>query len=188
MAVPAYPTVGSFPLDSVENLPLVTVAHQGEHWSDRVASGTVSPGVCVVPVAGQDRYTVEQASGAEASALASQAGIALRPVDIPDVNTGPNALGPNEVRNQDMADGDWVHVYLSGVFHITRFVAAAYKPGDLIGWDLNGTPQTGVEGVGAWSLNASADLPSIFEVQEFRPLPGETTRGLLTVRSLRGQF
>jgi hypothetical protein len=61
-------------------------------------------------------------------------------------------------------------------------------PGDLIGWDADGARPTGKGGTGAWAKNAAADIDSIFEVQEFRPYGNIATEGVLTVRSLRGQF
>jgi hypothetical protein len=188
MAVIEYPTQGAYPLDSVEKLPNVNIAFPGEHWSDGKASGDIVPGQCIVPVIGADG-NFHEVAGSAASGMASQAAIALRTVDHPDTNTGPSALGPNEIRNQVIPDGEYVHRYLSGGFHLTLIVADTYKPGDLIGWDADGVVQTGKTalGPGAWAKNAAADIQSLFEVQEFRTI-GAANRGILTVRSLRGQF
>jgi hypothetical protein len=76
----------------------------------------------------------------------------------------------------------------SGVFHLTVFVPAVYAPGDLIGWAVAGARPTGKPGVGAWAKDAAADIDSLFEVQEFRPYSANGLEGILTVRSLRGQF
>lgn len=184
------PTVGDYPLSDVAALPNVTVAFPGEHWSDRIASGAVVPGECVVPVASgagaSARKAMRKAVAGDA-ALANRVAIALRPVDHPDVNTGPGSLGPNEIRNQAMAHGDWVHAYYSGVFHLTLIVPNTYLPYDLIGWDADGVRPAGKGGTGAWAKDAAADIDSIFEVMEFRPV-GSANEGILTVRSLRGQF
>jgi hypothetical protein len=64
----------------------------------------------------------------------------------------------------------------------------SYQFGDLIGWDANGARPTGIDGEGSWAKNAAADIDSIYEVQEWRPLNAAGTEGILTVRSLRGQF
>jgi hypothetical protein len=183
-------TVGDFALDGVGGLPNVTVAFPGEHWSDRIASGAIVPGEAVIPVAsgaGASARLAMKVAGSADGAQASRLAIALRPVDIPDVNSGPNALGPNEIRNQEIAHGDYVHAYYSGAFHLTLIVPDTYLPGDLIGWDADGARPAGKDGAGAWAKNAAADIDSIFEVLTFRPVNGDN-EGILTVRSLRGQF
>jgi hypothetical protein len=175
---------GSFELTGVGGLPNVNIAFPGEHWSDGRASGTVTPGVAIVPQASAGkRYW--RVAGASDSAL--QLAIALRPVDHPDPNTGPAALGPNELRNQDMAQGEYVHAYYSGSFHLTLVVPDSYSEGDLIGWDADGARPAGKGGSGAWAKNSAADIDSIFEVQLWRPV-NDDDEGVLTVRSLRGQF
>jgi len=176
---------GSFALTGVGSLPNVTVAFPGEHWSNRRASGAITPGVAVVPTASAGKMYMRTAQSGDA---ATQLAIALRPVDHPDTNTGPDALGPNEIRNTDMAEGDYVHAYYSGAFHLTLVVPASYDPGDLIGWDADGARPTGKSGTGAWAKNASADIDSIFEVMEWREINADDNEGILTVRSLRGQF
>lgn len=184
-------TTGAFSLTSVANLPNVTVAFPGEHWSDRKASGAVTPGAAVFPTTGGKFKTVGASNSAAAAASPNQVAIALRCVDVPDTNAGSiynDALGPNDIKNLDIADGGYIHRYYSGVFHLTLITPDTYVPGDLIGWDADGARPTGKSGTGAWAKNANADVDSIFEVQEFRPVNGSTTEGILTVRSLRGQF
>lgn len=177
--------VGAFPLTGVAALPNVTVAFPGEHWSDRKASEDIVPGEAVVPVNSGGKLYMRRALAADAAA---QLAIALRTVQVPDVNNGPAALGPNEIMNQIIPQGDYVHAYYSGVFHLTLIVPDTYEPADLIGWDENGVRPTGKGGAGAWAKNADADIDSIFEVQEFRPYNPAGDEGVLTVRSLRGQF
>jgi hypothetical protein len=176
---------GSFPLTGTADLPNVTVAFPGEHWSNRKASGSVTPGEAIVPEASAGGLYMRTAQAADA---ATQLAIALRPVDVPDVNTGPTALGPNEIRNQDMAQGEYVHAYYSGAFHLTLVDPnRTYEPGDLVGWDADGARPTGKDGTGSWAPNANADIDSIFEVMEVREV-GDEGDVILTVRSLRGQF
>jgi hypothetical protein len=178
-------TVGPFPLTGVGKLPNVTVAFPGEHWSNRYASGDLTPGVAVVPAASGGKLYMRQANSSDA---ATQLAIALRPVDVPDPNTGPTALGPNEIRNQTIPNNTYVHAYYSGAFHLTLVTPAQYVPGDLIGWDADGArPEGKAAGTGAWAKNASADIDSIFEVMEWREV-NTSHEGILTVRSLRGQF
>ncbi len=175
---------GSFPLTGTADLPNVTVAFPGEHWSNRKASGSVDPGDAVVPVNSGGALYMRKATSSDAI---TQLAIALRPVDVPDVNTGPSALGPNEIRNQQIAQGEYVHAYYSGAFHLTLVVPGSYSPGDLIGWDADGVRPAGKDGTGAWAVNSAADIDSVFEVMEVREV-GEDDEVILTVRSLRGQF
>jgi hypothetical protein len=163
----------------------VTVAFPGEHWSDRKASEDIVPGAAVVPINSGGKLYMKLAGAADA---ATQLAIALRTVQVPDVNVGPASLGPNEIMNTLIRKGEYIHAYYSGVFHLTLITPAAYVPGDLIGWDADGARPTGKGGTGAWAKNAAADIDSIFEVQEFRPYGNIATEGVLTVRSLRGQF
>jgi hypothetical protein len=176
---------GSFPLTGVAGLPNVTVAFPGEHWSNRKASGAIVPGEAVVPVNSGGKLYMRTAGSAD---VITQLAIALRPIDPPDPNVGPASLGPNEIVNQAIASQEYVHAYYSGVFHLTLVVPATYVPGDLIGWDADGARPVGKSGTGAWAKNAAADIDSMFEVMEFRELDSGTHTGILTVRSLRGQF
>jgi len=173
---------GAFALTGVGSLPNVDVAFPGEHWSDRVASaGGVTPGVAVVPAGSADARGHMVMRTAGSGDAATQLAIALRPVDVPDVNTGPNALGPNEIRNQDIGAGEYVHAYYSGGFHLTLVVPDTYVPGDLVGWDANGARPDGKDGTGAWAKDAQADIDSIFEVVLWRPV-NDDDEGVLTVR------
>lgn len=174
-------TQGPFPLTGVGKLPNVTVAlNDGDHWSNRFASGNITPGAAIVPNASAGKLYMRTASESD---VATQLAIALRPIDVPDPNTGPNALGPNEIRNQEIADGEYVHAWYRGVFHLTLVVPAEYNPGELIGWDADGARPSGKEGTGAWAKNSAADIDSIFEVMEFRKVNAEN-EGILTVRKL----
>lgn len=179
---------GSFELTGVGALPNVTVAFPGEKWSNRKASGSggLVPGVAVVPESSAGGLFVRQAQSGDAI---TQLAIALRPIDVPDVNNGPASLGPNEIRNQTIDEGGYVLCYYSGAFHLTLVDPnRTYEPGDLIGWDADGDrPEGKAEGEGSWAPNANADIDSVFEVMEVREV-GENGDVVLTVRSLRGQF
>jgi len=178
-------TTGPYPLTGVGKLPNVTVAFPGEHWSNRYASGALIPGVAVVPTSSGGKLYMRQAKSSDPI---TQLAIALRPVDVPDPNTGPTALGPNEIRNQTIPDGSYIHAYYSGVFHLTLIAPEAYVPGDLVGWAAAGARPVGKPaGEGSWAKNATADIDSVFEVMEFRAV-NALNEGILTVRSLRGQF
>lgn len=182
--------VGSFPLASVAagattQLPNVTVAFPGEHWSDGKASEAITPGELVIPInSGGKLYWQRAASGT----LDVRAAIALRTVQTPDVNTGPTALGPNQIMNLDIAVGEYVHAYHSGAFHLSLVKPdTAYVPGDLLDWDPAGTRPTGKSGTGSWRRGATA-ARAFFVVQQFRPYSTAGDEGIVTVRSLRGQF
>lgn len=177
---------GSFELTGVGALPNVTVAFPGEKWSNRKASGAagVVPGEAVVPTASAGGLFMRPAQSGDAI---TQLAIALRPIDVPDPNTGPSSLGPNEIRNQTIEQGEYILAYYSGGFHLTLVdPSRSYKPGDLIGWDADGKRPKGKSGSGSWAPNANADIDSVFEVMEVREIGSEDK--LLTVRSLRGQF
>lgn len=176
---------GSFPLTGTGALPNVTVAFPGEHWSNRKASGAITPGEAVVPAASGGALYMRTAGAGDAI---TQLAVALRPVDVPDPNTGPGALGPNEIRNQDIAQHEYVHAYYSGAFHLTLVdPRRTYEPSQLIGWDADGERPEGKDGAGSWAPNANADIDSVFEVLEVREV-GSDGEVILTVRSLRGQF
>ena len=175
---------GSFPLTGVADLPNVTVAFPGEHWSDRKAHTAITPGEAVVPVNSGGKLYMRVAGSGD---VITQLAIALRTVDVPDQTTGVGEKTPNAIRNTVIAQHEYVHAYYSGAFHLTLVVPDTYVPGDLIGWDADGSRPTGKTGTGAWAKNAQADIDSVFEVIEFRPY-NASNEGVLTVRSLRGQF
>jgi hypothetical protein len=185
--MPAFPTVGSFPLTSVAKLPNVTIAFPGEHWSNRIAQGAIVPGEAVVPTNYGGKLAVTRAG---AGASVARMGIALRTIDVPDNATGSiyyDPLGPNEIRNLQIPDGEYVHTYYSGVFHLTLAVPRAWVPAELVGWNPAGARPTGKAGAGAWDVAGGEDT-ALFEVMEFRPFSADGHEGILTVRSLRGQF
>jgi hypothetical protein len=177
---------GSFELTGVGDLPNVSLAFPGEHWSDRYASGAITPGEAVVPTASAGKMFMRKA-GAGDAALAVQTAIAMRTWQPPDQNIGPTALGPNEIYNVEIEDGEYVHAFYSGGFHLTLVVPDDYNPGDLIGWDADGRRARGKTGTGAWSKDAAADIRSLFEVHLWRPI-NDDKEGILTVRSLRTQM
>lgn len=182
-------TAGSYLLTSVAKLPNVTVAFPGEHWSNRIASGAITPGEAVVPVASGGKLYMKKAG---ASDSIKQLAIALKTVQVPDINPGSQyneALGPNEIVNRTIVDGEYVHAYYSGAFNLTLVKPdTTYAPGDLIGWEAAGARPTGKSGTGSWAKDATADIDSFFEVLEWRPYSSDLKEGILTVRSLRGQF
>lgn len=188
---------GNFPLKDASKLPNVSVAHPGEVWTRGKASGAIVPGVPVVPVNrtvnGKDvlSYVAVSTSAQVGSAAVapSQIALALRKVEVPDTNTGPGALGPNEIVNQTITDGDYVRTYFGGAFHLTLIVPEAYVPGDRIGFDPDADAQTGKpQNVGAWRKSgANTVLDDYFEVVEFRkfsPAGGVANEGILTCRRL----
>lgn len=185
------PTPGAYPLTSVAKLPNVTVAYPGERWSDRKASGLMDPGQAVVPVASAGKLLMRAASASDA---VTQMAVATRTIDVPDTNPGSiynEALGPNEIRNLPIQNGDYILAVYSGALHLTLIVPDTYNPGDLIGWCPNGPRPTGkptTQGIGAWGKMTQAQaVGPLFEVTQFRPTNQAGTEGILTVRSLRGQ-
>jgi hypothetical protein len=190
---------GIFPLKDASALPNVTVAHPGEVWTRGKASGSIKPGQAVVPVNrtvnGRDTLYYKAVGGSadvgSAAVAPSQVAIALRKIEVPDQNAGSQyqeALGPNQIVNLPISDGDYVRTYFSGAFHLTLIVAEDYKPGDRIGYDETATPQTGKTGPGAWRKSGgNTSLDDYFEVVEFRRFAaagGAANEGILTVRKL----
>lgn len=191
---------GIFPLKDASALPNVTVAHPGEVWTRGKASGAIRPGQAVVPSYrtnnGRDELYYRAVGGSadvgSAAVAPTQVAIAMRKIEVPDQNAGSQyqeALGPNQIVNLPISDGDYVRTYFSGAFHLTQIVADAYHPGDRIGYDPAGTPQTGKTGPGAWrkSGDAGAVLKDYFEVVEFRKFAaagGAANEGILTVKKL----
>lgn len=176
---------GSFQLTSPAKLPNVTVAFPGEHWSNRKASVAITPGDGVMPVSSGGKLYVARAVVGDSGGR--RIGIALRTVQIPDVNTGPNQLGPNEIMNTVIAVDEYVHVWMSGAFHLTlQAPGTAYVPGDLMGWDPAGARCAGKTGTGSW-VKVGAEANAFLEVMEFRQIGPTTGEGILTCRSLRTQ-
>lgn len=178
------PDVGSFPLTGVAAMPNVTVAFPGEHWSNRKAYETITPGEAVMPLNSGGYLYVQRAGSADSGTR--RIGIALRTVQVPDINTGPGQIGPNEIMNTVIAQHEYVHVWMSGVFHLTLMTPLAYAPGDLIGWDPTGARPTGKTGTGSWKKVAT-EAGATFEVMEYRPYNAAGDNGICTVRSLRTQ-
>jgi hypothetical protein len=185
---PVFPTTGQFPLTGVADLPNVTIAYPGEHWSNRIASGAIVPGEAVIEVNLSGKLGVRRCtSAAEAAELRS--GLATRVIEIPDSGSDSlytSTLGPNEIKNRQINAGEYVHVYYTGVFHLTLIVPRAWVPGEYVGWNAAGARPTGKSGTGSWDV-AGAAATAVFSVQEFRPFSSNGQEGLLTVRSLRGQ-
>lgn len=176
---------GNFPLTGAAALPNATVAFPGEHWSRGKASEVIVPGEAIVPINSGGKLYHRIAEAGDDAALVS---LALNTVLTPDTNTGPGSLGPNELVNQAIPVGQYVHEYRSGGFHLTLVVPDDYGPSDLIGWDVDGVRPAGKDGTGAWAKDADADIESLFQVIEWRPV-GEDGEGILTVRfHNRGQF
>lgn len=185
-------TAGPFELTGVANLPNAQVVHPGERWTDRKASGAVTPGEPVVPLASGSSpdATLVMRPVKEGDAT-TQLALATRVIDIPDPNSGPTSKGPNEVRNQDIPHMEWLMAHYSGVFVLTLIVPDTYTPGELIGWDLDGVRPSGkaTTHAGAWAKNAAADIKSVFEVQGWEEINSDTHEGILTVKFVgRSQF
>lgn len=178
---------GDFPLTTTRDLPNVTVAFPGEHWSDGKASETIVPGEAVIPMnSGGKKYWARAAAGA----VDPRSAIALRTVQIPDTSNGSfygDQVGPNAIMNTAIVRDEYVHAYRSGAFHLTLFVAAAFIPGDYLTWNPAGVRANGKGGTGAWEKTATV-ANAFFEVEEFRANPGSTNEGILTVKTLRSQF
>jgi hypothetical protein len=190
-------TFGSFQLTTVANLPNVTVAFPGEHWSDGKAGSAIVPGQLVIPSASAVTSTFHQLNPnrtwvvAPSGALDPRAAIALRTVQIPDTNAGNiynEQLTPNQIMNRVIPIGEYVHAYRSGSFHLTLCAPdATYQNGDYLTWDPAATAMTGKPaGSGAWKKTGTA-ANALFEVEEWRPLSSDNTQGVVTARTLRTQ-
>jgi len=191
-------TFGSFQLTTVANLPNVTVAFPGEHWSDGKAASAIVPGQLVIPSASAVVATFHQLNMprtwvvAPSGAVDPRAAVALRTVQIPDTNPGNiynEQLTPNQIMNRVIPIGEYVHAYRSGSFHLTLCAAdSTYQPGDYLGWNPAGTAMAGKPaGSGAWVKTGTA-ANAFFEVEEYRPLTSDATQGVVTARTLRSQF
>ena len=126
---------------------------------------------------------------ADAGDALTQLAIALRTVEVPDTNTGAGSLGPNEIRNQAMAHGEYVHAYYSGAFHLTLVDPnRTYTPArsDRVGRGRRSTGwQVRQRLVGTRTrTRTSTRCSRSWKSAKY----GEDGEGILTVRSLRGQF
>lgn len=176
---------GDHPLLGTGRLANVSVAFPGEVWSNRRANGNIVPGACVAPVAVGGQARMKQLLAGDVP-VREQVAIAMRQVEIPDVNIGPAALGPNEIVNQLVPDGDWVRWMYTGAFNITLVEPRAdYVGGQKVGWAPAAPRPVGkASGTGAWSNAGILAGTDIFEVVEYR-VYGASNEGILVVRSLR---
>lgn len=180
------PVAGAYPLLGVGKLPNVTVASPGEVWSNLRANGVIVPGSCIAPVAVGGHLRAKVVAVGD-TINKDQLAVAMRQVEIPDINTGPLALGPNEIVNQAIADGDYLRRYMTGVLHLTLVEPRAdYLPSQRIGWTPGAARPAGkASGTGAWSNTGFVAGTDIFEVlTEYRSY-GASNEGILTVRFLR---
>lgn len=184
------PVAGAYPLTGVAKLPNASVAFPGEVWSNSRANGIIVPGAAVAPVNVGGTLRHKQLIVGD-TPVKEQVGVALRQIEVPDVNTGPSALGPNEIVNADIADGDYLRRYMTGALHLTLVEPRSdYVPGQLIGWAVAAARPAGKSasaggGTGAWSNAALLAGTTIFEVLEPYRTYGEDDEGILTVRFLR---
>jgi hypothetical protein len=183
--MPPVPLAGAYPLTGVGKLANVTVASPGEVWSNLRANGIIIPGAAVAPVNVGGKLRAKQIIAGDTPDI-RQVGVAMRQIEIPDVNTGPLALGPNEIVNQAIADADYLRRYMSGALHLTLVEPRAdYVPSQKIGWNPAAVRPAGkAAGTGAWSNAGILAGTDLFEVFEYRPY-GVANEGILTVRYLR---
>lgn len=176
-------TAGSHLLTSVKNLPNAHVVSPGERWTDARASGVIVPGQPIVMVAsGTSPTATPVMRKAKAGDAVDSIFLATRVIDIPDPNNGPLSIGPNERRNLNIPASEWIMRHYSGVFLISLVTPGSYKPGDLIGWDVNGALPAGKEGEGAWAVNGSSDITSIFTCRDWKEVNASTHEGYMTVQ------
>lgn len=187
------PVAGAYPIAGTGKLPNAAIAYPGEVWTNRRADGNLVPGSCVRPVAvgGRKAYRVVAAGEVNGTEFTTDdLAVALRQVEIPDVNNGPAALGPNEIVNQLIASGDYVRTYHTGGLHLTLVEPRNdYAPAQHIGWDPTAPRPVGkAAGTGAWTNLAGGYIAGtdIFEVEEVRPYGAANPKEvLLTVRFRR---
>ncbi len=179
------PVPGAYPLTAVATLPNVTIASPGEIWSNNRANGVIIPGAAIVPVNIGGKLHMKQLVALDTPNI-DQVGIALRQVEVPDVNNGPGALGPNEIVNQAIANNDYLRRKMTGAVHVTLCEPRAdYVPGQVVGWAPAAPRAAGkAAGTGAWSNAGILAGTGIFEVFEYRVF-GASNEGILTLRFLR---
>lgn len=180
--------VGAYPLLGVGKLPNVSIAYPGDVWSNLRANGVIVPGAAIAPVSVGGKFYAKQLLAGD-TPNREQVGVAMRQVSIPDENAGSvygSPLGPNEIVNLLIPDGDWLRRYLSGVLHFTLVEPRAdYVPGQKIGWNPAAARPAGkAAGTGAWSNAGILAGTDLFEVFEYRPF-GPGNEGVLTARFLR---
>jgi hypothetical protein len=193
--------VGAYPLTGTGKLPNVDVAFPGEVWSNRRAGQVIVPGSCIKQVEKEGvpewkvvlsaDEVVNEGDGIRKETL----GIAMRQIMVPDINPGSQynpQLGPNEIMNLLISEGDWMRSYMSGVLNLTLVRPdSTYKVGDIIGWDPKGArPKEKAEGEGSWAKHASDDSSvvantDIFTVHATPQFYGAEGEAVLTVRFLR---
>lgn len=188
------PVAGAFPIAGVGKLPNAQVAYPGEVWTNRRANGIIVPGSCVRPVAVGGRKAYRTVADGEVAGVAfdqRSLAIALRPIAIPDLNNGSiygQPLGPNEIVNLLIADGDYVRTYHTGGLHLTLVEPRNdYAPSQKIGWSATAVRPAGkAAGLGAWTNVGYETGTDIFETEEVRPYgPSANNEVLITVRFLR---
>jgi hypothetical protein len=179
------PVAGAYPMLGVGKLPNATIASPGEVWSRFRANGTVIPGAAVAPVLVSGNKRWKQLIVGDTPTI-EQVAVALRQVEIPDVSQSFTALGPNEIVNQAIPDGDYVRTYHTGVLHMTLAEPRAdYAPGQKIGWAVAAARPSGkAAGTGAWSNAGILAGTAIFELEEIRGF-GAGNDKILTVKFLR---
>lgn len=180
--------VGAYPLIGVGKLPNVDIAYPGEVWSNLRANGVIVPGAAIAPVQVGGKLYAKQLLAGD-TPVKEQVAVAMRQISIPDTNVGSvygDPLGPNEIVNLLIPDGDWLRRYMSGVLNITLVEPRAdYVPGQKIGWaPAAARPAGKAAGTGAWSSAGILTGTDIFEVFEYRSY-GSANEGILTARFLR---
>lgn len=201
-------SVGDFPLVDVGGLPNIARTHPGEHWSDIRARGLVEPGAPVFPASapadhglpevhtpGTKRWFKQVAVGDVPDTR--QIALAMRPIEPPYDGEYPDGWGPNDVVNQDILEGKYVHAWYSGAFLLTLVTprAAGYPGGSILGWNPAAVRPASKRGpaddrTGAWQLASVAGTiagTDILEVIEWDEHNATTHEGSLEVRTLRSQ-
>lgn len=208
-------STGPFPLTDVGKLPNIARTHPGEHWSDLRAAGLVEPGAPIFPTAapaddagsgtpggkpvvytpGSRRWFKQVEAGDTPDTR--QVALAMRTIEPPFQGEYPDGWGPNEVVNQDIPDGEYVHAWYSGAFILTlvKPQVAGYAPGTLLGWDPTAVRPVSKRGpaadrVGCWTHASDVAVVAgtdILEIIEWDEHNSTTHEGSVEVRTLRSQ-
>jgi hypothetical protein len=124
------PAQGAFPLTGVRDLPNVTIAFPGEHWSNRRASGQVVPGEAVVPVNSGGKLYMRKAVAGDA-ALDRATGHRAAPDRPPGPTRAARSTRSRSGRTRSPTwrsqTHEYVHAYYSGVFHLTLVTPASTR-------------------------------------------------------------